>query len=107
MLIQLTIQEFGNNSHLAMDGIDYIGGQYTLTFIPGQSAAGDNLQCVNLTILYEVSLESNETILVTLSSKQQDTGVVRISSTRRELLLTILEIPATNSMLIACYKIPF
>ena len=87
-----------------MDGIDYIGGQYTLTFTPGQSAAGDNLQCVNLTLLNDHSLENNETLLVTLGSAQQDTGVVRIPTSRRELLLTILETPATDSRLMKCYK---
>jgi hypothetical protein len=89
---------------IAMDGIDYIGGQYTLTFIPGQSAAGDNLQCVNLTLLNDHSLENNETLLVTLGSAQQDTGVVRIPTSRRELLITILEAPATDSRLMKCYS---
>ena len=82
---------------LAIDGRDYIGGQFILTFISGQSVDGNNLQCINLTILDDNSLEYNETLLITLNSTQQDAGVVMISTIRRKLLLTIIETPSSDS----------
>lgn len=85
---------------LAIDGKDYIGGRFVLTFTSGQSATGNNLQCIELVLLDDHSLESNETLLVTLNASQQDAGVVRISSTQRELLLMIIELPNSDSMFI-------
>ena len=81
----------------AIDGVDYIGGKFTVTFTSGLAATGNNLQCFNLTLLNDESLENNETLLMTLSSSQQDAGFVRISSTRKELFLTIIERPGSDS----------
>ena len=81
------------NLSLAIDGKDYIGGTFTLIFIPGQSASGNNLICVNLTILNDNLLEYNETFIVTLNSTQQDSNYIRISTRQNITLVTIIEDP--------------
>ena len=81
------------NLSLAIDEKDYIGGTFTLIFIPGQSASGNNLICVNLTILNDYLLEYNETFIVTLNSTQQDSNYIRISTRQNITLVTIIEDP--------------
>ena len=76
-----------------MDGKDYIGGQFTLTFMSGQSAAGNNLQCINIIIFDDETLENDETLVVSLNTTQQDSGFVRISFIQSASLLTIMEDP--------------
>eukprot|EP00731_Ephydatia_muelleri_P007059 Em0003g1307a len=75
----------------AINGKDYNGGQFILVFTSGQSAAGNNLQCIDLIIIDDHVLENNETLIVTLNSTVQDADIVQISPTKRELLLTIIE----------------
>ncbi|KAL5503337.1 hypothetical protein EMCRGX_G010266 [Ephydatia muelleri] len=81
------------HSITAIDGKDYIGGTFTLMFIPGQSASSNNLICVNLTILNDYLLEYNETFIVTLNSTQQDSNYIRISTIQNITLVTIIEDP--------------
>lgn len=76
---------------LAIDGKDYIGGSFVLTFTPGQSASGDNLKCVDIVIINDHALEYNETLDISLNSTKQYSDVVRISITQNNLLLTIIE----------------
>ena len=84
---------------LAIDGKDYIGGTFTLTFTSGQSAGENNLQCINLTLLNDNELEYDETLLVTLTSSPQDADVVRVSSTQNQSLITIVEVPTRDGIL--------
>ena len=84
---------------IALDGKDYIGGQFTLTFASGQSAMGENLQCFDLIIINDHILETNETLAVTLNSSRADSDVVRILSTQWKLIVTIVDDPNENSRL--------
>lgn len=67
-------------------------------FTSGQSAAGNNLQCIDLIIIDDHVLENNETLIVTLNSTVQDADIVQISPTKRELLLTIIESATVDCM---------
>ena len=87
---------------LAIDGKDYIGGAFTLTFTSGQSAGGNNLQCINLTLLNDNQLEYDESLLVTLTSSPQDAANVRISSTQNQSLITIVDVPTRDGTLECC-----
>ena len=82
---------------IAIDGKDYIGGTFTLTFTSGQSAAGDNLQCLSIMIINDHSLEYDELFVVTLNTSQQDASIVRISNTQSSTLVTIIEDPVADS----------
>lgn len=83
----------------AIDGKDYIGGEFKLTFSPGQSMSGNNSQCIDLIIINDHLLEHNETLLILLNSTKEDANIVKVSSAGAELLLTILEISPSDSML--------
>ena len=82
---------------LAIDGRDYIGGAFTVTFTSGQSAAGISLQCLDIEIINDHSLEYNKVFSVTLNTSQQDASVVRISNTQYRTLVTITEDPEADS----------
>ena len=90
---------FKQSFKLAIDGKDYIGGAFTLTFTSGQSTRGNNLQCINLTLLNDNELEYDESLLVTLTSSPQDAAVVKISSTQNQSLITIVDIPTRDGIL--------
>lgn len=83
---------------LAIDGRDFIGGRFALTFTPGQSATGNNLQCLNILIINDHTLEYDETFIVTLESSVQDTDIVRISYTENTTLVSIIENPGADGM---------
>ena len=83
---------------LAIDGRDFIGGRFALTFTPGQSATGNNLQCLNILIINDHTLEYDETFIVTLECSVQDTDVVRISYTENTTLVSIIENPEADGM---------
>eukprot|EP00731_Ephydatia_muelleri_P007285 Em0003g1533a len=82
----------------AIDGKDYIGGEFKLTFSPGQSMSGNNSQCIDLIIINDHLLEHNETLLIILNSTKEDANIVKVSSAGAELLLTILEISPSDTI---------
>ena len=97
-----------NNNYIinifpAIDGKDYIGGQFNVTFTPGQSATGNKTQCIDLVLLNDYTLENDETLIVTLNLSRQDADVVRIPSAHSVLLLTILEESSKDGMSNLCW----
>ena len=81
----------------AIDGKDYVGGNFTLIFTSGQSAVGNNLQCINLVLIDDREFENEESLSITLNSTPDFSSVVIISPAKKELLLLINEIPTTDS----------
>ena len=87
-----------NFSAKAIDGKDYIGGNFTLVFTSGQSAVGNNLQCIDLVLIDDHEFENEERLSIMLISTPEFASVVRISPIKKELLVLINEIPTTDSM---------
>ena len=81
----------------AIDGKNYIGGNFTLVFTSGQSAVGNNLQCIDLVLIDDHEFENDERFSITLISTPEFASVVRISPIKKELLVLINEIPTTDS----------
>ena len=81
----------------AIDGKDYIGGNFTLVFTSGQSAIGNNLQCIDLVLIDDHEFENEERLFIVLNSTPEFASVVRISPAKKELLVLINEIPTTDS----------
>ena len=81
----------------AIDGKDYVGGNFTLVFTSGQSAIGNNLQCMDLVLIDDHEFENEERLFIALNSTPEFASVVRISPAKKELLLLINEIPTTDS----------
>ena len=81
----------------AIDGKDYIGGELTLVFSPGQSAMGNNMQCISLAIIDDHALEKDEWLSISLSPSLEFASVVRISLAKRDVLVLINEVPSTDS----------
>ena len=81
----------------AIDGKDYIGGNFTLVFTFGQLAVGNNLQCIDLVLIDDHEFENDERFSITLISTPEFASVVRISPIKKELLVLINEIPTTDS----------
>ena len=81
----------------AIDGKDYVGGNFTLVFTSGQSAIGNNLQCIDLVLIDDHEFENEERLFIALNSTPEFASVVRISPAKKELLVLINEIPTTDS----------
>ena len=73
--------------------MDYVSFESNITFTSGQSATGDNQQCVFIPLLDDDVLEGNESFAVLITPAPGDEGVVVINSTDEMITVVIQEDP--------------